>query len=132
MPSPLNSVLIVDDEALVREMLMRVLNGAHYTTYQAASADDALGILATTPIAVMLCDRRMPGKDGDWLIQQTRERFPDVALILITGDDAVPPRVALQIGVVGYLVKPFTVDAVRDAVRDAMVWHQVAARTKHS
>ena len=126
-PPPLNSVLVVDDEALIREMLMRVLNAAQYTAYEAASADDALRILATTPIAVMLCDRRMPVKDGDWLIQQTREQFPDVALILVTGDVAVPPRVALQTGVVGCLVKPFTVDAVRDAVRDAMVWHQVAA-----
>jgi response regulator of citrate/malate metabolism len=53
-------------------------------------------------------------------------------VIFVTGDDAVPPRVALQSGVVGYLLKPFTADAVRDAVRDAMVWHRVAARPKPS
>ena len=53
-----------------------------------------------------------------------------MALIFVTGNDAVPPRVTLQSGVVGYLVKPFTPEAVRDAVRDAMVWHRVAARPK--
>lgn len=48
-------------------------------------------------------------------------------IILATGE-YVPPSVTLQSGVVGHLSKPFTTDAVRDALSDAMVWHQVASR----
>ena len=124
----MDSVLIVDDEELVRQMLVRVLRPGPYVVYEAAGADAALDMLSSQRMAVMLCDRRMPGRDGDWLITQVRERFPALAVVLMTADDAVPPRVSLQPGVVGYVVKPFTPDTIRDAVRDATVWHHAAAR----
>lgn len=128
----MNSVLIVDDEAVVRRMLSRVLERENYTVHEAESVASALKVLASAPISVMLCDRKMPGKNGDWLISQMNKRFPATAVILITADDAVPPRIALQPGVVGYFVKPFRTAAICDAVRDAMAWHQVASRSRRS
>ena len=127
-----NSVLIVDDEELVRDMLTRILRRQNYIPHEAADAEQALRILATTSIAVILCDRRLPGKDGDWLIEQVRERYPDIAIILVTGDDAVPERVISQRGVVGYIVKPFTAQTLYDVLRDAVVWHHAAARKRNS
>jgi DNA-binding NtrC family response regulator len=120
----------VDDEPLIRDMLSRLLRREKYVVYEAADADKAIKILESTPIAVLLCDRKMPGRDGDWLVEQTRNRFPSTAIILATGDAAVPPRVSLQPGVVGYIVKPFTAESVRDIVRDAMAWHKVAKRNQ--
>jgi DNA-binding NtrC family response regulator len=125
-----NSVLIVDDEILVREMLVRLLRTENYIVHEAADAEAALAVFSTAPISVLICDRKMPGRDGDWLVIQVRDRFPETAVILASGDDAIPPSISLQPGVVAYLVKPFAADTVRNAVRDAMVWHQAAVRNR--
>lgn len=123
------NLLIVDDEQPVRELVSRWLAPDGHTMLQAADADSAVAILEQQPVAVLLCDRAMPGRDGDWLVAQVRERFPSVAVILATADDAVPPRISLQDGVIGYLVKPFKVEQVRAAVSDAIAWHQVASKS---
>ena len=109
-------------------MLSRLLRRENYVVHEAADAETALQVFESTPIAVVICDMKLPGRNGDWLIEQVRNRFPTTAIILATGDSAVPPRVYLQRGVVGYLLKPFTAEAVRGIVRDAMVWNQVAKR----
>jgi DNA-binding NtrC family response regulator len=124
-------VLIVDDEQQMRELVSRWLTPDGHTILQAADADSAIVLLEQQPVAVVLCDRTMPGHDGDWLVDRMREKFPDVAIILATADDAVPARISLRDGVLGYLVKPFRMDQVRDAVRDAVAWHQAAAGRPH-
>lgn len=126
------AVLIVDDERPIRKLLARWLGPDGYRVHEAADAQAAIETLATSEISVVLCDRSMPGHDGDWLVSQIRERFPSVAIVLATGDASVPPRVSLQPGVVGYLVKPLRASMVLDAVEDAMAWHSVAARAKRT
>jgi two-component system response regulator GlrR len=121
------TVLIVDDERPMRELLARWLQPEGYEVLQAESAEAAMTLLASRSIAAALCDRSMPGHDGIWLVEQIRAQWPAVAVILATADDAVPPRVSLQAGVVGYLVKPFKQSLVLDAVRDAVAWHRAAA-----
>ena len=120
----------MDDEQVIRELLARLLRRFDYTVHVASSADAAIEILRTTCIGVMLVDRNMPGRDGDWLIAQVQQHFPATAVILATGE-YVSPHTSVTQGVVGFLSKPFTADVVRDAVSDAMAWHQVASR-KHS
>lgn len=124
----MSEILIVDDEAPIRELLSRWLKAEGLALREAADADGALGLLAAHEIAVALCDKSMPGRDGLWLVERIREQHPAVAVILATGDDAIPPRVSLQSGVVGYLVKPFKRELVLAAVQDAMAWHRVATR----
>lgn len=121
------NVLIVDDQRPVRVLLSRWLAGLGHTILDAPDADTALAMIEQHSIAVVLCDRAMPGHDGDWLVGQLRERFPAIAIILATGDGSVPARISLRDGVVGYLVKPFKRELVLDAVNDAIAWHQAAA-----
>ena len=61
-----NSVLIVDDEHDVRNVMARWLEAGGYDVTTAASAEEALGHFETTQPAVALCDIRMPGHDGIW------------------------------------------------------------------
>lgn len=124
----MREVLIVDDEAPIRELLARWLVPAGYTVREAGNAREALSIAASGSIGVALCDRALPGEDGVWLIEQLRQRHPDVALVLATADDAVSPRISLRDGVVGYLVKPFRRELVLIAVSDALSWHEVASK----
>jgi DNA-binding NtrC family response regulator len=118
----------VDDEPYVRDILGRILRRDAYRVHEASGADAAIQILEATCIGVMLVDRNMPGRDGDWLVTQARERFAHTAIILATGE-YVPPHIANQRGIAGYLSKPFTVEAVRSAVGDAAMWHQVATNS---
>ena len=121
-----SSVLIVDDESRIREILSRWLTPAGYETREAADADLALEALAISPADVVLCDVHMPGRDGLWLMGKIRERFPEIAVVLATSDDAVPPTTSLQPGVVEYLVKPFTRESVLAAVARSVEWHRSA------
>ena len=121
-----DSVLVVDDEHAIREMLSRLLRRLDYVVHVASDADAAVEILGATCVGVILVDRHMPGRGGDWLVAHVREHYPATAVILATGE-YVPPHVTAD-RVVGFLAKPFTVEVVRDAVSDAMTWHQVASR----
>lgn len=123
----MSDILIVDDEQPLRDLLARWLGAEGHGLHEAADAESALAVLAAQSIGVALCDRALPGRDGTWLVEQIRARHPAVAIILATADDAIPPRISLQPGVLGYLVKPFKRELVLAAVRDAIVWHRVAA-----
>ena len=119
----------MDDEKPIREMLSRLLRQSNYVVHVASDADAAVQTLETTCIGTILVDRNMPGHNGDWLVEEVRDRFPATAVILATGE-YVPPELTIKQGVVGFLSKPFTPETVLHAVSDAMIWHQVAARRR--
>jgi DNA-binding NtrC family response regulator len=125
----MSSVLVVDDEARIREFLVRWLRPAGHDTREAADAESALELLNAAASDVILCDVDMPGHGGLWLVEQLRDRRPPVAIVLATANDAVPPHVSLRGNVVEYLVKPFERDRVLAAVSRALDW-QRAARAK--
>jgi DNA-binding NtrC family response regulator len=125
-------VLIVDDQSAIRELLISWIGREGYQTAQAADAETALDEMIARPADVVFCDIQMPGQGGFWLADRLRERFPETAIILATGDGNIPPAVSMQTGVVEYLLKPFSRGAVLKAVRHGLEWHQmsVAVRAK--
>jgi DNA-binding NtrC family response regulator len=122
------SVLIVDDESGVRELLTRWLAPVNCSLCTAADAESALRTLELEPIAAVVCDISTPEHGGEWLVSQIRERFPTVAIMIATSNDAVPPLVTLQRGVVGYLLKPFVRADIVNTVAEAIAWHRAASR----
>ncbi len=117
-------VLIVDDEDGIREVMSRWLRSRGYRVRTAATADEALIRMSEEPAGVALCDIRMPGRDGLWLLDRLRDEFPDTAVVMATASHEVAPAVvSLRRGVVDYLTKPFTPDQLGAAVRRAMDWH---------
>jgi YesN/AraC family two-component response regulator len=101
------TILIVDDEDGVRRLLTHWINSLGYTAKAVGDAESALEVLRATPIDVVVCDIRMPGHDGVWLIDQVRKDFPSTAIVIATGLPDVTPSVTMQSGVAGYLIKPF-------------------------
>lgn len=119
----MSTILVVDDEAAMRELSARALAGSHLTS-TARTAEEALDRLAQSlDIHVVVADLEMPGHGGAWLVEQMRERFPNVAVILATANESVPGSLSLQAAVVCYLVKPISGDQLRAAVSDALAWH---------
>jgi CheY-like chemotaxis protein len=122
------AVLVVDDDDSTRE-LMRVLLRDH-SVFEAAGAKAALNQLTANVISVAVIDRHMPEFDGLWLMDQIRDQFPTIAMILATGDDEVPPRFTLQPGVIGYLMKPIKPESLMDAIKIGVSWHAAATRRR--
>lgn len=122
----MNSVLIVDDESGIRQILTRWLSSGDYEIRDADCSEAALVAMAAAPADVVLCDIVMPGRDGLWLAAELHRLYPMSALILATGLDAVPPASSMQPGIVQYILKPFDPEDVRRSVAGAVLWHQAA------
>jgi two-component system NtrC family sensor kinase len=82
------AVLIVDDEADIREALREILASAHHRVFTAASGREALEQLAARAYDVVLTDIRMPGVDGPALYAEIERRWPSLAarVVFVTGD----------------------------------------------
>ena len=116
----MGTVLIVDDDEGVRKLLSRWVADMGYTVKVAPEAQTALKIMRAEPIDVALCDIRMPGQDGIWLLDQMRRLHPSIAVVLATGLVEMDPMVTLRPGVVGYIVKPFNREDLDKAVQRGM------------
>lgn len=117
---PESYVLVVDDEPSVREFLTRWLQGWGYAVQQASNGTDALEVMLAEPASIMLCDIKMPGHDGLWLIERVREHWPKTAIIMATCVDQMPTVLkARQMGAVDYVLKPFGREPLRQALNRA-------------
>ena len=120
-----SSVLVVDDEPGMRNLIDRWLRAAGYGVAVAASAEEALAAQAMAPSAVAVCDIHLPDRDGVWLVDHLRQRYPATAVIMATGMPDVDTAVAgLRNGVVDYLRKPFTREQVCRAAKRGVERHR--------
>jgi excisionase family DNA binding protein len=114
-------ILVVDDEPGIRELLSRML--ASYVVDTASDAESALRLLraADARYDLMIADLKMPGADGLSLIRQAREINAALPVIIITGFSTKASAIeAVNLGVAGYLTKPFQVSQVLAAASRAM------------
>lgn len=115
-------ILIVDDDAKVRGVLSRVLTAQGYDTMEADGTAAALACLERVgDVTLVVSDIHMPGRDGHSLLREIRERYPDIAVLMLTGDADVATAVAcLSDGAMDYLSKPVLIDEVRARVGKAL------------
>lgn len=121
-----NTILIVDDEQQVRRLLTAVLKEAGYRCSVAENVAIARQILAENPFDLLLTDMEMPGESGLHLIRHVKERYPQTAVVMVTIiDDPKQAKEVLELGVYGYIVKPFTNNLVLITVGNALRRHQL-------
>ena len=113
-------VLVVDDEEAIRRLLTRWLSGWGYEAKEAANADEAIEMMAQEPAEIILCDVMMPVRDGIWLAEQVRGRWPQTAVIMASSaqDMETVMRMRKQ-GAVDYVTKPFGREMLRQALQRA-------------
>ena len=102
-------ILVVDDEEAIREIVSSMLKTAGYVCQQAGSGLEALAILESgESFELMLSDLIMADLDGIGLLERSKERFPDVPVIMVTAvHDISVALAALRNGAYDYLLKPF-------------------------
>ncbi len=105
------SILIVDDELLIRDLLYDYFNSQGWKTAIAENGEKALQILDEREVDLVLSDIRMPTMDGLVLTEQIKESHPDIPVVLMTGYPSVETAVsALRSRVVDYVTKPFNIN----------------------
>lgn len=111
--SHLESILVVEDEALVREMIAFELHEAGFSVADAGSADEALVILDERPVSLLFTDIRMPGSMDGWcLAEEARARNPALHVIYASGYSDEQRLVADSI----FLKKPYRPSEVLAAI----------------
>jgi putative nucleotidyltransferase with HDIG domain len=111
------TIMVVDDEEPIRNSLKRFLAGRGYTVYTAESGQEALTLLGTHPVALMLCDIRMPGMSGIDLVPQALELAPTLAVVMLSAiNDAMTAALCMQRGAMDYLTKPLELEDLGRAV----------------
>jgi CheY-like chemotaxis protein len=117
------TVLVVEDEREVRELIHDVLRLHGYTVLVAASGDEALGVLDrhSGPVHLMIVDLVMPGTSGQELVRQVTATRADIKAIYVSGytDDVIRQHGLLRVGR-DFLQKPFTVDDLAHKVREVL------------
>ncbi len=107
------SILIVDDEQNVSQLLKKVLSKQGYITYAASSASEALGIIHAHPINIVITDIKMPDMNGIELLKAIKALDTSIAVILITAFATLETAVeALKMGARDYIIKPFNLEEI--------------------
>ena len=116
-----NQILVVDDEAELREAIVEVLTNEGFEVDQAGSAEDALEMIAQTAYDVLVTDLMLPGKNGVELLEETLTKYPETVGIVITGNGSVDTAVeAIRRGAFDYLAKPFKLIELAPRVRKGL------------
>lgn len=116
--------LVVDDEARVRDVILRVLTGEGYDCRQAASGPEAVALLERESFDLVVMDIQMPGMDGTQLLAAVSLRWPETGVVMVTAvADVSTATSCLTHGALDYVAKPFEIDEMR-----ARVWQALEKR----
>src|SRR5215813_4690345 len=121
MPESMKHVLLVEDEAPLREALAEQLIDRGYAVEQADSGEAAVARLADFAFDIIITDLRLPGVDGSAVLEAAVGRYPDIIAIVVTGYGTVKDAVeAIKRGAWDFVSKPFQIDELLHALTAAL------------
>jgi DNA-binding NtrC family response regulator len=127
------SILIVDDEEVVRRSHLRSLAETGCYTEAAEDGDKAIHVLEQRPFDVVLLDLRMPGLDGMDVLKTIKHRWPNCEVVVITGYPTIETaKEAVRLGAHNYIAKPVGPDEVIRAANEAMTQKRWAMRSEQT
>lgn len=119
------TVLIVDDEVVVQRVLGDALRRAGYAVEVANNGSEALERLAQPGVDLLLLDLRLGDIDGVQVMQAARAQWPRLPIVMLTAHGSLPSAIAaVRYGAADYLLKPISVDALRERVTAVLADHQ--------
>ncbi len=124
-------ILVVEDEAVMRESLRDWLTDGGYQVETAEEGEEALKTIAEQDFGVVILDLKLPGKDGIEVLREAKEKRPQLKGIIITAYPSVQTAVeAMKEGAVDYLPKPFDLNDLEKLLRETLGLVQVEIRPK--
>lgn len=127
-----DTVLLVDDEENILRSLARELMDMPYGLLTATSADQALDIMQSQRVAVIISDQRMTGTPGTELLAHVREKYPDAVRILLTAFSDMQDIIDAinKAGIYKFIQKPWKTPELKRIIADAVDYHH-ATREKN-
>jgi two-component system response regulator AtoC len=115
------SILIVDDEVELREVIVSYLCQEGYEVQHCSSGEEALAILKKNAFDVLMTDMKLPGVDGNTVLQEALSIYPEIIGIIITGYGTIESAVqAMKYGAYDYIAKPFQLLEISMKVKQAL------------
>jgi DNA-binding NtrC family response regulator len=119
--APIPTVLVVDDDAVVRRQLERLYDHSGYSVTAVSSAEDGIHRLENEDIDFVITDMKLPGMSGGQLISHIHQRYPGLPVVAITGYPDIQTAVdVLKLGACDFVMKPFDLAAVLESTRAAL------------
>jgi DNA-binding NtrC family response regulator len=114
-------ILVVDDEALIRDVLSRRLLQWGHEVVTAPGAEAALAEMAKAPAQIVFADVIMPLHDGLWLVKKLREQWPGTVVVAVSGALDVDTVVKMrEYGAIDYVTKPIGREMLHQALERAL------------
>ncbi|NTU59484.1 MAG: sigma-54-dependent Fis family transcriptional regulator [Deltaproteobacteria bacterium] len=114
-------ILVVDDEAGMADLLVRILTGEGYAVVRALSAEEGERKISDGPFDLVVTDMVMHGKGGEHLVRLVKERYPETEVIVITAHASVDSAIeVMKLGAFDYLRKPLLPEEILHTVRRAL------------
>jgi two-component system response regulator AtoC len=124
-------ILVVDDEAIMRNLLLKILEQEGYTVVLVECFNEAMAKLAAENYDIVLSDIKMPEISGFELLKTIKSKWPQTAVIMMTGyGDAYSVKEALMLGADEYVTKPFKSHEISLIVERAY-WRLMASKNKN-
>ena len=121
MPDTQKHLLLVEDEAPLREAIAEQLGDRGYRVEQAGSGEAAIAKLADFAFDIIVTDLRLPGADGSAVVEAAVERYPHIIAIVVTGYGTVKDAVeAIKRGASDFVSKPFQIDELLHVLDSAL------------
>jgi putative two-component system response regulator len=130
--SAVASVLIVDDEPAVRDLMSRWVASLGLRAQTASNADEALATLRLHQFDLVVIDVMMPGQDGLWLAGRMQREHPQTAVIVATAYTELLGGQTQQTPIADFLIKPFQRERFALAVDRGRQWRKLALEEVHS
>ena len=114
-------ILVVDDDTIVLDSCRRVLEAEGFDVHLVSSANKALEAVESGGFGLLLIDVKMPEHDGIWLIQEIKEKWPEIPIVTMSGYPT-PETIAdgIKLGAANFIAKPFTPDELLESVQQAL------------
>jgi signal transduction histidine kinase len=125
------TVLVVDDEKVIRDGCALLLKPEGYRVATAANGREALDVLAAEPVNVVLCDLKMPVMGALEVLEEAGRLYPDIPIIIITGHGTVADAVeSMKKGAYDFVTKPFRADHLILSVKRALEKQRLERQTR--
>ncbi|MCX5892244.1 MAG: response regulator, partial [Deltaproteobacteria bacterium] len=126
-----DTILVVDDEEVLRQGCSRVLKFEGFQVLTAAHGREALEVLAAQPVNVVLCDLKMPVMGALEVLEEAGGRYPDIPVIIMTGLGTVADAVeCMKKGAYDFITKPFGIEHLVLVVRRALEKQKLQEQTR--
>src|SRR6476660_8967331 len=125
------SILVIDDEEIMREILEALLTREGYSVRLAANAAEGLDLVRSVPFDAAIVDMMMPGMDGISTLDELKKMDDELPVLMITAFASVENAItAMKRGAYDYITKPFKNDEVLVVLRNAMAQRRLVAENR--